>query len=94
MAPPRLPAAEVRAALDAGEWDLANRLLGEHQCALQAALAQADFSRQPIAPWRELLTAQRMLEAELHSAREQVARQLEKLDSDRRGARGWMRELA
>lgn len=94
MSPPNLPAGPVRAAIDAGDWGLAKRLLAQYQRALRDALAQADFTRQPIAPWRELLAAQHALQAELHAARAHVAQRLEKLGNDRRGARAWMRELA
>lgn len=94
MAPPSLPVERIRAALDAGEWGLARRLLGEHQLALRDALEQADLRHQPIAPWHELLAAQHALQAELHASREQVAQQLEKLGNDHRGARAWLRELA
>ena len=94
MTPPSLPVEQVRAAVDAGDWGLARRLLGEHQLALRDALAQADLRSQPLTPWHELLTAQRTLQAELHASREQVAQQLEKLGSDHRGARAWLRELA
>jgi DNA polymerase III epsilon subunit-like protein len=91
---PDLPAAHVRAAIDADDWGLANRLLGEHHRALSDALAQADLSHESIAPWRDLLLAQHALQDELRVARDRAGHALDKLNHDQRGARAWLRELA
>jgi hypothetical protein len=91
---PVLPATQVRAAIDAGEWTAAGRLLDEHQRVLIEALACTDLASEPAAPWRELLLAQRALLDELQVARDQAAHALDKLGDDRRGARAWMRALA
>jgi hypothetical protein len=91
---PVLPTAHVRAAIDADDWGLANRLLGEHQRALSDALAQANLSHESTAPWHDLLLAQRALQEELRVARDHAAQAADKLNRDQRGARGWLRELA
>ena len=91
---PGLPAAEIRAAIDAGDWPRATELLGEHQRALTQALAAVDLAANPREPWLDLLVAQRALLLELRIARDQVGASLSRLNQDHRGARAWLRELA
>lgn len=91
---PSLPAAQVRAAIDASDWPLATALLGEHQRALIQALAGVDLAAGPREPWLDLLLAQRALLEELRVARDRVEASLTRLNQDYRGARGWLRELA
>lgn len=91
---PHLPAAQVRAAVDSGDWPLATDLLTEHQRALAQALSAIDLSTMPHEPWRHLLQAQQMLLDELRIARDKVEVALSRLTHDHRGARAWLRELA
>lgn len=91
---PVLPAVEVRAAIADEDWDRATALLQAHGEAVAAALADVDFARTPHAPWLELLDAQRALTEEIRAARDDVARALDKLNSDQRGARAWQQALA
>lgn len=91
---PVLPAAHVRAAIEAEDWARATDLLAGHQRALTSALATTDLAREPVAPWRALLLEQQALQDELRNARDAAARALDKLGRDHRGARAWLRELA
>lgn len=91
---PVLPTGEIRAAIAAEDWDLATELLEVHDRTVATALAGVDLSTEPQGPWRELLAAQKALVAELLAAREDVARALDKLGQDQRGARAWLRALA
>lgn len=91
---PRLPAAGIREAIEAGDWPQAAGLLAMHQQELADALARLE---RPIAspePWLDLLVAQRALLAELHAARSRVGDAIARLADDHRGARAWLRELA
>lgn len=94
MIVPRLPAAQIRAAIETGDWPQATALLAEHQHALAEALTKVDLSTTPQEPWLDLLLAQRALLGELHVARGKVAAALTRLGEDHRGARAWLRELA
>ena len=94
MTVPVLPTMHVRAAIDADDWTRATELLAQHQHALASALAKTDLSREPLAPWRELLLEQQALQDEVRLARDQAAQALEKLGRDHRGARAWQRELS
>ena len=91
---PVLPAAEVRAAIAGEDWDRASALLDAHGQAVAQALTKVDFSKTPHAPWLELLDAQHALTEEIRAARDDVARALDKLNSDQRGARAWQQALA
>ncbi|MGJ4730676.1 hypothetical protein [Luteimonas sp. SDU101] len=91
---PVLPAAEVRAAIAAEDWDRATGLLQAHGQAVAGALSGADFESTPHAPWLELLEAQRALTEEIQAARDEVARALDKLSCNQRGARAWQQALA
>ena len=91
---PTLPAAEVRAAIAAEDWDRATALLQAHGEAVAEALRRTDLSRTPHAPSLALLDAQRALTAELQAARDEVGRALGKLSRDQRGARAWQQALA
>lgn len=91
---PALPAANVRAAIGAGDWAQATALLAEHQRVLVSALSKTDLARESVAPWRELLLEQRALQDELRAARDEAGRELDKLGRGHRGARAWLRELA
>ena len=90
---PLLPAADIRAAIDANDWPLATALLGEHQRALVEALAAVDLASTPREPWLNLLLAQRAMLEELRVARDSVEASLTRLNQDHRGARAWLREL-
>ncbi len=91
---PALPATGVRAAIDAGDWDLADTLLREHHAAVIAACAAPDFATAPRGPWLELADAQRALADEIRIARDAAGRALDKLGQDKRGARAWQQALA
>jgi len=91
---PVLPVAEVRAAIAAEDWALATALLQAHGAAVAEALAAVDFSTTPREPWLELLDAQQALTQEIHHARDEVVRALDKLGQDQRGARAWQQALA
>lgn len=91
---PRLPATEIRQAIEDGDWPLAAGLLASHQQELAQALAGLDRPLQAREPWLDLLLAQRALLAELHSARNRVGDALARLADDHRGARAWLKELA
>ena len=41
---PHLPAAEIRHAIETGDWPRAAELLAVHQCELAEALSATDFS--------------------------------------------------
>lgn len=91
---PNLPAGEIRAAIDAGDWLRAAELLAVHQRDLAAALATVDRASFVREPWLDLLLAQRALLGELHNERSKVAAALAQLGNDHRGARAWLKELA
>lgn len=91
---PHLPAAEIRHAIEAGDWPRATELLALHQHELAEALAATDLSSVACEPWFDLLLAQRALLAELRDARNRVAEALARLTEDHRRARAWLRELA
>ena len=91
---PHLPAAEIRHAIEAGDWPRATELLAMHQSALAETLATTALSSVAREPWCELLIAQRALLAVLREARERVAEALARLTEDHRRARAWLRELA
>lgn len=91
---PQLPAAEIRTAIEAGDWPRAAELLASHQHELAGALAQADPASEGREPWLDLLLAQRALLGELRVARNRVAQALAQLSEDHRRARAWLRELA
>lgn len=91
---PSLPAAEVRAAIEAHDWPLATALLDEHQRATMQALAAVDLAASPREPWLDLQQGQCALLAELRAARDAAEASLARLNQDHRGARGWLRELA
>lgn len=91
---PVLPVAGVRAAIAAEDWDLASALLRDHGDAVVQALASVDFSREPHAPWQDLLDAQQALTEEIRQARDEVMRTIDKLGQDQRGARAWAQALA
>jgi len=91
---PHLPAAEIRHAIETGDWPRATELLAVHQSELAEALATTDLSTTAREPWFDLLLAQRALLAELREARNRVAEALERLAEDHRRARAWLRELA
>ncbi len=94
---PKLPAAQVRAAIEAHDWSLATALLGEHQRLLTqappAAVAVA-LSPTPRERWLDLLVAQRALLLEVRIARDLLGASLARLNQDHRDARTWLRELA
>lgn len=94
MMVPRLPADEIRNAIEVGDWPRATELLAMHQHELADALASLDRSTATPGPWLDLLLAQRALLAEIHIARDKVAHALMRLTEDHRGARAWLRELA
>lgn len=91
---PHLPAAEIRDAIEAGDWSRATELLAMHQSDLAETLAATDLSTTAREPWFDLLLAQRALLAELRDARNRVAEAMERLTGDHRRARAWLRELA
>jgi hypothetical protein len=91
---PHLPAAEIRDAIEAGDWPRATALLATHQRELAGTLAATDLSSVACEPWFDLLLAQRALLAELRDARTRVAEALQRLTEDHRRARAWLRELA
>lgn len=83
---PRLPEAEVRAALHAEQWERAFELLDEHDRELRLALDGVDLAGPAAAPWRELLERQNALLGDLTLVRDEIARNLARLGRDRRGA--------
>lgn len=86
---PTLPVAEVRQALDAGEWDTATGLLATHETALRAALVEeGDQARSE--PLLALLHAQRAFIEELKAARDEAAVSLQQLGRDRRGVQAYL----
>lgn len=86
---PALPAEAVRMALDAGEWDLAAELLGNHEIAVREALAANAPDARTRDAWVALLAAQRSFLSQLQSARSETAESLRKLDRGRRGVRAY-----
>lgn len=91
---PALPAAQVRAAIAAEDWDLAGTLLDGHGAAVTAACATFGVGHVPREAWLELLDAQGALAEEIRSARDEAVRALDKLGQDQRGARAWLKALA
>lgn len=91
---PHLPAAEIRSAIEAGDWPRATALLAMHQGELAETLAATDLSTAAREPWFDLLIAQRALLGELRDARNRVTEALGRLTEDHRRARAWLRELA
>lgn len=87
---PALPGDAIRQALDAGEWDTAAELLGEHERAVREALDDHAPDAGTRDSWLSLLTAQRNFLAQLKSARSEAAQSLQQLKRDRRGARAYL----
>jgi hypothetical protein len=86
VAVPALPEADVRAALQAEQWDLAFGLLEDHDRALRAALDGVDLATLSAGPWRDLLAQQTALLADLTVVRDETARTLARMGRERRGA--------
>lgn len=85
LAVPALPEAEIRAALNAEQWEHAFGLLVEHDRVLREVLDGVELSGPSAAPWRELLERQNTLLADLTLVRDETARHLARLGRDRRG---------
>jgi len=83
---PTLPEAEVRAAMNAQQWEVAFGLLAEHDRALRDALGSADLSQASAAPWRDLLAQQNALLDDLIVLRDETAAILARMGRERRGA--------
>lgn len=94
MSVPALPVTELREAIQAGDWDAASDLIGQHHNELADALAARDrgISSGPPAEWVELLVAQRAMLEELRCARDTAADALARLGSNRRGARAYLQQ--
>ena len=90
---PRLPAVQLRDAIEAHDWLRATELLAEHQRELAEALAALDPTSMVREHWLDLLLAQRAMLGELHTARAKVMTALARLGEEHRGARAWLREL-
>lgn len=86
---PALPTEAVRRALDAGEWDLAAELLGDHERAVREALASNAPDASTREAWVALLGAQRSFLSQLQAARSDTARELQQLGRDRRGVKAY-----
>lgn len=82
---PRLPDTEIRAAIDAGQWQDAAELLAAHDRELRQALADIDPASLPREPWLALLHAQQALLEDMRACRDQAAQALAQLGRDRRG---------
>jgi hypothetical protein len=82
---PPLPTDAVRRALDAGEWDTATDLLGEHEREVRETIAARGVTDDTRASWLALLSAQRALLSQLRDARSETARTLQRFGRERRG---------
>ncbi|MGO4220272.1 hypothetical protein AB4Y64_00185 [Lysobacter sp. TAF61] len=91
---PTLPVVEVRAAIAAEDWSLADALLEQYHLDLVASLRKAGSPLPADGPWLDLLRQQDELIAELRSACDATELAIARLGADRRGARAWLRELA
>ncbi|HEY5804897.1 MAG TPA: hypothetical protein VIT90_14495 [Lysobacter sp.] len=95
---PELPVAQVRAAIAADDWSLADELLTQHHELVTLAVRDAGMPLPADGPWRELLSGllrdQNQLMGELKLARDEAEAALARLGADRRGAQAWLRELA
>jgi hypothetical protein len=92
--PPALPADEVRAAIAADDWSLAGTLLAQHHEQLTAIVRESGSPLRNDSLWLDLLRQQNALLDELREARDGVEAAIARLNSDRRGANAWLRELA
>lgn len=84
---PQVPADAVRAAVAEGDWATAAALISEHDRAVRVAAAAGELDRVAIIA---LLDEQRMLEAEMALARDDVAQRLRQLFVDRRGFNAYL----
>ncbi len=94
MSVPVLPVADLRAAIEAGDFSAADHLIAAHHRALVAALATTDLSAGAHPAWDDLLHTQRAMLAELRSARDDSAREMARLGNDHRGARAYLQHGA
>lgn len=89
---PRLPDKEIRAAIDAGQWQDAADLLNAHDRELRQVLAGVDPTALPREPWLALLHAQQALLEQMRACRDEAAHALAQLGRDRRGVRAYQKE--
>lgn len=87
---PALPAKAIGLALDAGEWDLAAELLGDHEREVRDTLSTNAPSSETRASWLKLLSAQREMLSQLQTARSETAQTLEKMGRDQRGIKSYL----
>ncbi len=92
--PPVLPVDEVRAAIAADDWALADALLARHHEQVAAVVRESESPLRNDALWLDLLRRQNALLGELREARDGAGAGLARLQADRRGANAWLRELA
>ena len=92
--PPVLPVDDVRAAIAADDWALADTLLARHHEQLAAIVLQFTSPLRNDSLWLDLLRQQNALLDELREARDGVETAIARLHADRRGANAWLRELA
>lgn len=89
---PSLPAAAIREAVAAGDWDAADALLSAHETELRAACAEdSPAEARCRQSWVELLAAQRALIDELRGARDEAGAALERLGRERRGVAAYLK---
>lgn len=96
MSVPLLPAAQLRVAIETGDWATASQLLDRHhQETTRALTARAQgMSDDAPAEWVELLVAQRAMLEEIRSARDTAERALAGLGQQHRGARAYLQQSA
>lgn len=87
---PELPADAIRRALDAGEWNLAVEMLGEHERAVRETMAVQGADGGNRRGWLALLSAQRALLEQLQGARSETGRSLKRLNKNGHGARAYL----
>lgn len=86
-----LPVDAIRQTIRDGDWDAAHAVLAEHEAALRSAFEGGSAAETACrASWLELLAAQRGLVEELRGARDEAARQLDRLARDRRGVSAYL----
>ncbi|MBF6025600.1 hypothetical protein [Lysobacter niastensis] len=88
---PALPEPAIRAAVQCGDWNQAERLLSQFDLDVRRALPTADLRAERDA-WQQLLEAQQHLLADLKRERDEAGAALARLGHEHRGMRAYLQE--
>lgn len=91
---PILPADEIRAAADAGDWTRAAVLIAGHDHAVRAAWIDPPREQREDARWNDLLAQQDALVLELRQRRDAAAEVMARRQRERRAAHLYLTQAA